>query len=446
MTCARWVPGSETHFISSHRSGHLYVWTTEYPYKSSNLPNFHVYKHLKDTVIHVCKPKKGSSLVYKWQIGHGSIQHFDFSPNTTHMAVVNQDGFLRIYNFSTREFYGRMRSYYGGFLCLCWSPDGKYIVTGGEDDLISVWSFDEKQVVARGQGHQSYVNRVTFDPFTSESDYLKSSHPSNVDLAATSASELKSQRSSRFFPEESVAYRLVSVGQDGLLCLWELSSDSLSIVKRMHGRTRSRTKQTSAVQLQEDSIKDKEEIEVADDLTTSLSVKDESTLTTSSISSNSKKTSNKMKKKQRNKHKSISDESAESMESQEQSINNPSESDKESSIKSAKKSKSGAEKAHKKFSVKKVVTKLINGPPSSSNRTVSQFESCQSDDIAQSMQDVNLIVPLVCKKVWSERLTDVKFKEDSLLVATQDGYVQVWGRPGFVEEPVIPSNPGVSHG
>ena len=56
-------------------------------------------------------------------------------------------------------------SYYGGFLCVCWSPDGKYVVTGGQDDLLSIWSVAESQIVARCQGHQSWVTDVCFDPW-----------------------------------------------------------------------------------------------------------------------------------------------------------------------------------------------------------------------------------------------------------------------------------------
>ena len=56
-------------------------------------------------------------------------------------------------------------SYYGGFICVCWSPDGKYILTGGQDDLVSIWSLNERQIVARCQGHHSWVTAVAFDPW-----------------------------------------------------------------------------------------------------------------------------------------------------------------------------------------------------------------------------------------------------------------------------------------
>lgn len=57
------------------------------------------------------------------------------------------------------------RSYYGGLICVCWSPDGKYIVTGGQDDLVTIWSLPERRIIARCQGHNSWVTAVAFDPW-----------------------------------------------------------------------------------------------------------------------------------------------------------------------------------------------------------------------------------------------------------------------------------------
>lgn len=46
-------------------------------------------------------------------------------------------------------------------LKLCFnSMDGKYILTGGEDDLVQVWSMEDRKVVAWGEGHNSWVSLV----------------------------------------------------------------------------------------------------------------------------------------------------------------------------------------------------------------------------------------------------------------------------------------------
>lgn len=36
--------------------------------------------------------------------------------------------------------------------------DGKYVLAGGEDDLVQVWSMEERKVVAWGEGHNSWVS------------------------------------------------------------------------------------------------------------------------------------------------------------------------------------------------------------------------------------------------------------------------------------------------
>ena len=48
---------------------------------------------------------------------------------------------------------------------MCWSPDGMYVLTGGQDDLLSIWSLPDRQIVARCQGHDSWVTAVAFDPW-----------------------------------------------------------------------------------------------------------------------------------------------------------------------------------------------------------------------------------------------------------------------------------------
>jgi catabolite repression protein CreC len=50
-------------------------------------------------------------------------------------------------------------------LSVCWSPDGKYIVTGSGDDEVLIWSKEESEIVARCEGHQCWVSAVAFDPW-----------------------------------------------------------------------------------------------------------------------------------------------------------------------------------------------------------------------------------------------------------------------------------------
>lgn len=42
------------------------------------------------------------------------------------------------------------------------SGDSKYVLTGGEDDLVSLFSLEQQAVVAWGEGHTSYVRTAAY--------------------------------------------------------------------------------------------------------------------------------------------------------------------------------------------------------------------------------------------------------------------------------------------
>jgi len=144
-----------------------------------------------------------------WHLSRGIINGFAFSPDDKNLAVVSRDGHMRIFDFEEEKLIVDFRSYYGALLCVSWSPDGKYLLTGGEDDLVSVWSFTEKHIIARCQGHNSWVTGVKFDPFV-------------INTTPSSTSALV-----------ETTYRFGSVGQDTQLLLWDFSVNNLSRPRTM---------------------------------------------------------------------------------------------------------------------------------------------------------------------------------------------------------------------
>lgn len=210
--------------------------------------------------IQTCKSKQPRNPIFRWTFGplttslangNGCINELAFSPCGLMLAIVSQDGFLRVFNYERMELLGVARSYFGGFLCVCWSPDGKYIVVGGEDDLVTVWSLNERRVVARGQGHRSWVSVVAFDPYTSYShwdgpDFSDDENPANDGVGTYSRCcadddqpQLRDHGGDRFrtarpmsssstIPDKiGTSYRLGSVSQDTQLCLWDITEDVL---------------------------------------------------------------------------------------------------------------------------------------------------------------------------------------------------------------------------
>ncbi|XP_058468081.1 WD repeat-containing protein 20 [Malaya genurostris] len=250
VTCLKWIPGSENQFLASHASGCLYMYNEELSCTSVS-PIYQPYKCGDGYIVLACKSKSSRNPLYKWCFGqqeNSSINEFCFSPCGLHLAIVSQDGFLRVFHYSNMELTGIARSYFGGFLCVCWSPDSKYVVVGGEDDLVTVYSLHEQRVIARGQGHRSWVSVVAFDPFTTSysnwetgacredeipiNDSYNCFEPSNQRNVETTTATVRRhpptiRNSTPTSDKFATSYRLGSVSQDTQLCLWDITEDVL---------------------------------------------------------------------------------------------------------------------------------------------------------------------------------------------------------------------------
>lgn len=468
--------------MSSHRSGNVFVWTTEHTGKTSGQLNYSLHKEIQDATISTVKPKSKSPVLFRWTVGHGAITSFAFSPDVSHIAIVSQDGFLRVYDFEKQELYGRMRSYYGALLCVCWSPDGRYVVTGGEDDFINVWSFDHRRVVARGEGHRSYVNAVAFDPYTTvlpeqrltaSSRFSLCSSDDGIPSAPLSAQSRTSieHSSATGSPslggmhsesgdrgrEAMVAYRLGSVGQDTQLCLWDLSGDVLRLRKpflRNRSRlSRQASRPQSIPELPHSPSLDRKvppasEQQLGDVQTTECNSSGVLESSTNHVAhgdagvrrNSSAKSAQEPSGDQQLNSKLLS--ASKGGNSKEASPSATSEhSSEKDDVKKAKKQRSRGDKKVRlvKDPVKKVMRFVggMGGGGQPYRREVAAFETCNSDDIAPKMHEVNSVEPLVAKKISSERLTALVFREDCIVTASQEGFIHTWARPGVTLPPDV---------
>ncbi|KAI1760045.1 WD40 repeat-like protein [Hypoxylon sp. FL1150] len=240
----RWIPGAENLFLAAHMDGTLVVYDKEKedamftPEEEETKFNGEgatpkVVDHYEEINIlkSVHSKTQKSNPVAVWKLSNQRINALEFSPDNRHLAVVSEDGTMRIIDYLKEELFGVYNAYYGGLTCVCWSPDGKYVLTGGQDDLISIWCPSETALMARCQGHQSWVTSLAFDPWRCD------------------------ERN----------YRFGSVGEDCRLCLWDFNVGMLhkpkatssrqrgSISSRLPALHRAETQGTSASRLRSDS-------------------------------------------------------------------------------------------------------------------------------------------------------------------------------------------------
>ena len=186
----RWLPGSETQFITSHADGSMRIWDrdseeAQAPVPPADVPNMPI----------VRPTDRSRNPMSIWRISDHRVTDFAFSPDTQQLAIVADDGILRIVDMATERcvladrLLQSFKSYFGALLCVCWSPDGRIVATGGQDDLVTFWEPREHRLIARAQGHSSFVTNVVADPWRWNSD----------------------------------TYRFMSVGEDANMCIWDFS-------------------------------------------------------------------------------------------------------------------------------------------------------------------------------------------------------------------------------
>ncbi|KAB8293802.1 hypothetical protein EYC80_009285 [Monilinia laxa] len=218
VTQIKWIPGSDNLFLASHIDGSLVAYDKEkddaafVPEEAGPGIN-----DSEEDLDPLSKPKAKLQIdksvhsknqkfnpVSFWKLSNQPINSFAFSPDNRHLAVVSENGTLRIIDYLKEQLLDIYNSYFGGLTCVCWSPDGKYVLSGGQDDLVSIWSMADSAIIARCTGHTSWVTDVSFDPWRCDDRN----------------------------------YRFGSVGEDGKLLLWDFSVGMLHRPKAASVRKR----------------------------------------------------------------------------------------------------------------------------------------------------------------------------------------------------------------
>lgn len=179
VTCVKWHPSSKCVFASAHKDGCLLIFDLSKRHPSSSAVSVGT-NGLEHVDSGKSKPERGlSNLVadesadpiLRWKVSSSGISDFEFSSDGAFAATVHHDGRIFILDMGRKERVSSFKSYFGGLFSVAWSPDDRFIVCGGEDDLISIWNVSEIKLIARGYGHRSWVSRVCFHPVVANGEY-----------------------------------------------------------------------------------------------------------------------------------------------------------------------------------------------------------------------------------------------------------------------------------
>lgn len=223
----KWLPNSDSRFVAAHANGWVAVYDKDREGGICEVAQSYV-ESKKDNRVkqgtapsiehcHVIKSHTDQSKqnpMALFAVSPKPLTSIAFSPISHRtLAVTGRDGYTRLINLMSEQATDVFPSYFGGVMCCAFSPCGQYLATGGQDDLVSLYRLESTasgqpaQLLARLQGHNSYVSHVAFDSYINDPRSL----------------------------------RLGSVGQDGCLLLWDVDIHTSTVRK---GRSRSNSAAT----------------------------------------------------------------------------------------------------------------------------------------------------------------------------------------------------------
>jgi WD40 repeat protein len=160
-----------------------------------------------------------------------SVTSLNFSPDGKYLISGGEEGIAILWDLTGKEI-ARFKGHKGIIRDVTFNPDSQHIATAGDDGTVRIWDNSGKQL-KQIDVHKERVWSVSFSP---NGKYLLATGDSGtVKLWDTSGKEIATMKGhegvvlcSSFSPDGQM---MATAGQDGLIMLWDLSGKRLKVFK-----------------------------------------------------------------------------------------------------------------------------------------------------------------------------------------------------------------------
>lgn len=109
------------------------------------------------------KDIKSGEILYECKDINSGVSALAFSLDDLNLGIANGGKRVEVWNLLINEIF-ELGQHDGTVISMAFSPDGKYLLSGGSDNIVKLWSIENRSLIETYRGHSDKITSVAFSP------------------------------------------------------------------------------------------------------------------------------------------------------------------------------------------------------------------------------------------------------------------------------------------